>query len=1047
MPNSLNFDINGSHYEISLIPTDQDSLNSVIIEGIKYTIDGEQEAVDLFKQKTRGLNLASIQVSELQNRLSLLEDYDSIPRIAKPNKLGMDILDAKQAINQTIKNKDKVLNELTPTWPIPGASPTASITDRMKELGVPGVRICVINNGKQEWSQGVGELAKPNTMIQAASISKTITALTVMTLIQEGLKTPKGDPLSLDTNIQDILDTDLWDSLWDSTPNDKKNQPITIRQLMSHTAGLERDTPTGYRGYDRINELEIEKTNSQIFELEGEIQKLKKEDRLTPDKEEIINKRIEELKIAKERAAKGELPNLDEIIKGKGTNSPPIQVTTEPDSPYAYSGGGAMILQKIIEIIAQTNDLPTKTYEGIVEEKIFDKLGMKNSGFSPKEHRTIQGNGEDGKPLPGKWVRQPELAAAGLWSTPEDLAKIAIGIQKSLLNEQDGIISKDLALQMMTPPTNSIEKIKKQISILEGKMKEIKDTHEMEKIEVELKDLRKKLLETQAVGLGVFIDKTSEATYFYHSGSNLGFQCLMVANDQGQGAIVMTNSEFGKELYPEIIRKIADTYNWKGKNSLNMLPPLHPEVVEASQMGLIIDSKEWAKNYQGKYENDRGNGAIVSVEVSEKDEKIYFRTPNPQQAPIEIIPVSEHVGIVKEDGRWFPIEFTKSEDQEFLALNIHGMNHIRLIRLNSEQKMQTITNIAKAMSEKYVFSEKGEECSRLLLQKLGDYEEITDPQIFAQTIVDDLYKITKDKHIRIDLKNFSEVFSFHPNKTENLEEILSDEDIKDFQPKLDKEKTYRPVTSIGLFGMKFLPHEYRCGFLENSPEIGYFELLKFGVCNTDEAHLSKFNINKVFEELKEEDKVKKKEELEQDVKARRAAYIDAIQHLKNAKAIIIDLRGNSGGDPSAVQLLCSLFMEENLPLNCLEWRTPEGFTRDTFNALPLEKLDSSLRLTNKPLYILGGPNTFSAGEEVMNNMKVHKRAITVGTPTAGGANPGGLHKINDSFEIFIPMGKAVNPIQESKGIEGNWEGVGIQPDHTTLEKEALRETIKLIESS
>lgn len=638
MSSSLNFDVNGNHYEISLTPTEQDSLNSVIIGGIKYTVGGEREVISLFAQKTRGLNLISMEIGDLQNRLSILDNAQSIPKISKIHSAALDVLFSKKALSQAVRNRSKVLNELEPTWPIPGSSPVVSIVDRMKELGVPGVRISIINNGKEDWSQGIGELEKSNTMIQAASISKVITALTVLALIQDGLKTPKQEPLSLDTRIEDILDFDLWNSICNG-----QNHPITLRQLMSHTAGLERDTPSGYRGYERISALEIEKTNSQIFELEDELQYLKKEDTFIFQKEELINKilqRIEELKIANERASKGELPDLDEIIKGKGTNSPPIQVTAKPGSQFAYSGGGAMILQKVIEIIAQTNEMPTQTYEGIVKEKIFDKLGMKDSGFFPAENRTIHGNGDDGKPLPGKWVQQPELAAAGLWSTPKDLAKIVIGIQKSLLNQGEGIIEYDLAQEMIKEPSH--------LELPEGIFP----------------------------GLGIFVDKTSKATYFYHSGSNLGFRCLMVGNDRGQGAVVMTNSEFGDEIIPEIIRKVADTYNWKGTGYLSMLPPLHPEVVETSQNSLPVDIKKWAKNYQGKYENDRRKGAIVSVELNEELGKIYFRTPNPNQAPIEIIPISEHVGIIKENGRWFPIEFAKSADQ-LVILNIHGMNHTK----------------------------------------------------------------------------------------------------------------------------------------------------------------------------------------------------------------------------------------------------------------------------------------------------------------------------------------------------------------------------------
>lgn len=301
-----------------------------------------------------------------------------------------------------------------------------------------------------------------------------------------------------------------------------------------------------------------------------------------------------------------------------------------------------MILQKVIEVIAQHNDLPNKTYEAIVKEKIFDKLGMTNSTFSPEDSQTVQGNGEDGHPLVGgKWVQQPELAAAGLWSTPEDLAKVAIGIQKSLTNQEGRLLEPALAREMLTPPSG-----------LELQPNEIP-------------------------GLGVFVTTTSEGTFFYHSGSNLGFRCLMIANDQGQGVVIMTNAELGDELIPEIVRKVADVYDWKGKNTLTMLPPLHDEVIKTSKNSLEVDAKKWAEKYQGKYVNDRHQDAVVSVEVNEANGKIYFKTPNPAQAPIEIIPVSKHVGIVKENGRWFPVEFTNNEDNA-LSLNIHGMKHTKL---------------------------------------------------------------------------------------------------------------------------------------------------------------------------------------------------------------------------------------------------------------------------------------------------------------------------------------------------------------------------------
>lgn len=348
--------------------------------------------------------------------------------------------------------------------------------------------------------------------------------------------------------------------------------------------------------------------------------------------------------------------------------------------------------------------------------------------------------------------------------------------------------------------------------------------------------------------------------------------------------------------------------------------------------------------------------------------------------------------------------------------------------LDTQKIADTVNYIAKAMRDKYVFVEKGNQCADHLLKQLQNrsYDRIKNPEALAKALTEDLYAITKDKHIGI--------WQLNSPEQVQIVEVPSDsipiEEFKDFHPDLIDAKIYVAPTNLGWMGESYLHHEYQSGFLKDHPTIGYFELMKFGVCNDQGTHLNRFQM-------------KGSSELTEDVKARRAAFIDGIQHLKGAKAIIIDLRPNSGGDPSAVQLLCSLFMKENLLLNSLEWRTPDGFETDPFKTLSYEELPDSLRLKDVPLYILGGPNTFSAGEAFMNDMKVHhKKATIVGTQTGGGANPGGMHQVNDLFEIFIPSGRAVNPIQE-----GNWEGVGITPDHPAKEEQALRTAIELIQSS
>ncbi|MBA2369783.1 MAG: beta-lactamase family protein [Candidatus Protochlamydia sp.] len=288
-----------------------------------------------------------------------------------------------------------------------------------------------------------------------------------------------------------------------------QKEPITIRQLMAHTAGLEGESHTGFRGYYRDKDAEIRETNEQISRLKDQLQ-------VGPNKkieQQIVNLEIA-LNHAEERAVKQQLPTVDEIIKGEGTNSPPAQNFMQPGAEFAYTGGGAMILQTIIETI-----LNEKDFGKVVDARVFSKLGMKQSTFSPDEHEIVDGYIQTGNPLPGGWMQQPELAAAGLWSTPEDLAKVLHGIQGSL--SHGAFLSQASAKEMVTPYFEN------EMHRLNAELKNLSVNLDEERIK-EIQNRLKKLHENEVPGLGVFIEKTRDATYFYHSGSNLGFRCLMI---------------------------------------------------------------------------------------------------------------------------------------------------------------------------------------------------------------------------------------------------------------------------------------------------------------------------------------------------------------------------------------------------------------------------------------------------------------------------------------------------------------------------------------
>lgn len=159
--------------------------------------------------------------------------------------------------------------------------------------------------------------------------------------------------------------------------------------------------------------------------------------------------------------------------------------------------------------------------------------------------------------------------------------------------------------------------------------------------------------------------------------------------------------------------------------------------------------------------------------------------------------------------------------------------------------------------------------------------------------------------------------------------------------------------------------------------------------------------------------------------------------LSTSDAIIIDLRKNGGGDPSMVQYLCSFFFDKKVHLNSLYWRkgnkTHEFWTHNKINGK---------RLPDVPLFVLTSDRTFSAAEEFSYNMQTQKRATLVGQTSGGGANPGGMMPLNKQLSVFIPTGKAINPITQT-----NWEGVGVIPEVKTSPEETLEKAHELAKTA
>lgn len=148
--------------------------------------------------------------------------------------------------------------------------------------------------------------------------------------------------------------------------------------------------------------------------------------------------------------------------------------------------------------------------------------------------------------------------------------------------------------------------------------------------------------------------------------------------------------------------------------------------------------------------------------------------------------------------------------------------------------------------------------------------------------------------------------------------------------------------------------------------------------------------------------------------------------LANTDAVIVDLRKNGGGDPETVQYLCSYFFDDKVHLNSLYFR--EGDRTIDYWTIDVD----GEKMADVPLYVLTSQKTFSGAEEFSYNMQTQNRAILIGQTTGGGANPGGSAPINEHLTVFIPTGRAINPITKT-----NWEGIGVKPEFEVEEGQAF----------
>ena len=363
---------------------------------------------------------------------------------------------ASAAVAQNDARATRITTGLETKYYIAGMPRTThTLAEQMQHYRVPAVSITVIDNYRVVWAYATGlrdvasnAPASPTTLFQAASMSKAVAAAAILRLFEE-----KG--LNLDADVNTMLRS------WHVPPPANSPERVTMRRLLSHSAGI---NVHGFTGYDRD----------------------------------------------------AALPSLVQVLDGvPPANNDAIRVTAVPGSATDYSGGGTSIAQQLAV------DISGEPFAAFMQQTLLAPLGMTNSTFEqplPEAlwPRAADGYYSDGSPVHRGWHVYPTMAAAGLWTTPTDLATFIIAIQNALRGQGKPPIDATVAREMTTKAS-------------------------------------------QAFGLGPEL----QPGYFTHSGANEGFQGVFLGlNEGGKGGVVMTNSDNGLQLADEIVHSVAKAYGW-----------------------------------------------------------------------------------------------------------------------------------------------------------------------------------------------------------------------------------------------------------------------------------------------------------------------------------------------------------------------------------------------------------------------------------------------------------------------------------------------------
>ncbi len=425
---------------------------------------------------------------------------------------------APRTSEAVLQRIERVENGVLPAVVVRGEQlPRTTIREVMERYHVPGVSVAVINDGRLEWAKGYGVRQVGRDPVDTET-------LFLAGHIGQGvaaiaaLKLVEDGLIDFDQNVNDRL------ASWHVPDNDlTTTEKVTLRRILSHTSGLSVPTMRGYPT--------------------GEV-----------------------------------LPTMEQILDGipPATNQP-IRVLHTPGSRQRYSLGGYVVLQQLVEDITQS------PYADFVHNTVLSPLGMRRSFHSQPLTEALAANAASGyestnEPVPGRWRVYPQLAALGMWTTPSDLARLALELQRSFSGESNRVISQASVEEMLSQ-------------------------------------------QFENRGLGFEVGGEGEWRFFRLEGHGNNYLSELFAYvSQDMGAVVMTNSSHGEGAKAQILRAIAVEYGW---------PDLQPEEVEVAQL-----SNDILEELEGRY-SFRGRDRFLVVEQG----RILQRSEGDREE--ELLPLSQ----------------------------------------------------------------------------------------------------------------------------------------------------------------------------------------------------------------------------------------------------------------------------------------------------------------------------------------------------------------------------------------------------------------------